>query len=56
MADFAQPYNKKTYKNIYSHRYSIGISVIQPEYQTIPDGSIINNPAYVSHLVGHINL
>lgn len=51
MADFAQSYNKKTYKNIYSHRYSSGISVIQPEYQTIPDGSIINNPAYVSHLV-----
>lgn len=50
MADSSQPYNKIPYKNIYSCKYSNGISIIQPEYQVLPDGSTVNNPAYVSSL------
>lgn len=47
MADPSKPCQCVPYKNICCCAPKGGISVIQPECQTLPDGSVIINPAYV---------
>lgn len=47
MADPAQPCVCVPYSNICCCGAQNGITVVQPQCQTIPNGSVINNPAYV---------
>ncbi len=46
MATPAQPYNNVPYENICCCGPKSGISVTQPTSQILPDGSIVNNPAF----------
>ncbi|PRR80007.1 hypothetical protein [Clostridium vincentii] len=50
MANAAQPCNCISYKNICCCEPQNGISVVQPACQTLPDGSVVNNPAFVADL------
>lgn len=50
MADPAQPCTCTPYENICCCGPENGISVTQPQCQTLPDGSIVTNPAFVSNL------
>jgi hypothetical protein len=44
MALPAQPCNGSPYLNICCCGMQTGITVVQPECQTLPDGSVVNNP------------
>lgn len=50
MANIAEPCSCIPYVNICSCEPQSGISVVQPACQTLPDGSIVNNPAFVPSL------
>lgn len=50
MANIAQPCDCVVYTNICCCEPINGITVVQPSCQTLPDGSIVNNPAYVPNL------
>ncbi|WP_277668564.1 hypothetical protein [Caproiciproducens galactitolivorans] len=47
MALPAQPCNCSPYSNICCCGTQTGITVVQPKCQTLPDGSVVNNPAFV---------
>lgn len=50
MAFPAQPCTCSPYSNICCCGTQTGITVVQPECQTLPDGSVVNNPAFVLDL------
>lgn len=50
MAIPAQPCDCSPYSNICCCGTQNGITVVQPQCQTLPDGSIVTNPAYVLSL------
>lgn len=50
MANIAQPCSCSSYTNICCCDPNNGISVVQPTCQTLPDGSVVNNPAFVPNL------
>jgi len=50
MALPAQPCECSPYSNICCCGTQIGITPVQPECQTLPDGSVVNNPAFVLDL------
>lgn len=50
MADLAQPCSCISYTNICCCSPQDGITIVQPKCQTLPDGSIVNNPAFVPDL------
>ncbi len=50
MADLTRPSKCIPYKNSYCRGPISGISVIQPECQSLPDGSLVTNPTYIPSL------
>lgn len=50
MANIAEPCSCVAYTNICCCEPQDGITVVQPSCQTLPDGSIVNNPAFVPSL------
>jgi uncharacterized repeat protein (TIGR01451 family) len=50
MADLAQPCSCTSYTNICCCPPKNGITPVQPTCQTLPDGSTVNNPAFVPDL------
>lgn len=50
MADPAQPCECAPYQNFCCCGPQNGISVVQPNCQNLPDGSVVNNPAFVPEL------
>ncbi len=50
MADVAKPCTCSPYLNICCCGAKNGISVVQPACQNLPDGSVVNNPAFVPEL------
>lgn len=50
MAESASPCQCTPYQNICCCGATDGITVTQPTCQTLPDGSIVNNPAFVASL------
>lgn len=47
MANIAEPCACVSYTNLCCCEPINGITVVQPSCQTLPDGSVVNNPAYV---------
>lgn len=46
MAEPEYPCNCTPYKNLYCRGPVSGITIVQPECQKLPDGRVVNNPAY----------
>ncbi|MCT4619347.1 MAG: hypothetical protein N4A62_08140 [Marinisporobacter sp.] len=50
MADIVQSCNCTTYENLNCCDKNIGVSIVQPRCQVLPDGRVVTNPGYVTTL------